>query len=165
MRDGVSNLQPRDCLLNRLFRRRSKKTSKLRATGLCAENSPVTGEFPAQMASSAENVSIWWRNLGIDLAHCCHINRRSINWNSSRQFAHIWLFCWALAKSSTFFCWGVTITGGSVRLLTSWKGKRSDTLSIENCLLLSWLEDTDAIAGWITWIIIAFLKRCSHSPG
>ena len=28
-------------------------------------NSPVTGEFPAQMASNAENVSIWWRNHGV----------------------------------------------------------------------------------------------------
>ena len=34
-RDCVSNHQPHDCLLNRLFRRRSKKTSKLRVTGLC----------------------------------------------------------------------------------------------------------------------------------
>ena len=34
------------------------KTSKLRVTGLCAGNSPVT----AQMASNAENVSIWWRH-------------------------------------------------------------------------------------------------------
>ena len=25
-------------------------------------NSPVTGEFPAQMATNAENVSIWWRH-------------------------------------------------------------------------------------------------------
>ena len=61
--DGVSNHQPHDCLLNRLlFRRRSKKTSKLRVTGLCAGNSLVTGEFTAQKASSAENVSIWWRH-------------------------------------------------------------------------------------------------------
>ena len=43
-RDGVPNHQPHDCLLNRLFMRRSKKTSKLRVTGPCA----VTGEFPAQ---------------------------------------------------------------------------------------------------------------------
>ena len=35
-RDVVSNHQPHDCLLNRLFRRRSQKTSKLRVTGLCA---------------------------------------------------------------------------------------------------------------------------------
>ena len=61
-RDGVSNHQSHHCLLNRLFRRRSKKTSKLRVTGLCAKNSPVTGEFPAQKASNAENVSIWWRH-------------------------------------------------------------------------------------------------------
>ena len=39
-----------------------KKTSKLRATGLCEGNSPGTGEFPAQMASNAENVATWWRH-------------------------------------------------------------------------------------------------------
>ena len=60
--DGVSNHQSHDCLLNGLFRRRSKNISKLRVTGLCAGNSVVTGEFPAQMASNAENVSIWWRH-------------------------------------------------------------------------------------------------------
>ena len=38
--DGVSNHQPHGCLLNRLFRRRSMKTSKLRVTGLCVGNSP-----------------------------------------------------------------------------------------------------------------------------
>ena len=38
--DGVSNHQPGGCLLNRLFRRRSKKTSKLRVTGLCVGKSP-----------------------------------------------------------------------------------------------------------------------------
>ena len=60
--DSVSNHQSHDCLLNRLLRCRSKKTSKLRVTGLCEGNSPGTSEFPAQMASDAENVSIWWRH-------------------------------------------------------------------------------------------------------
>ena len=61
--DCVSNHQPHDCLLKRLIRRRSKKTSKLRVTGLCEGNSPgSTGEFPAQRASNVENVSIWWRH-------------------------------------------------------------------------------------------------------
>ena len=60
--DGVSNHQPHDCLLNRLFWRRSKKTSKPGVTGLCAGNSSGTGEFPAQMASNAETVSIRWRH-------------------------------------------------------------------------------------------------------
>ena len=74
---GVSNHQPHDCLLNRLFGCRSKKTSKLRVTFLCAGNSPGTREFPAQMASNAENVSIWWRHqaesenqMCWSLAHC-----------------------------------------------------------------------------------------------
>ena len=61
-RDSVSNHEPHDCLLNRLFRRRSKITSKHRVTGLCAGKSPETGKFPAQRASNAENVSIWWRH-------------------------------------------------------------------------------------------------------
>ena len=60
--NGVSNHQPHNCLLNRLFRRRSKKTPKLRVTGLCVGNSPVTCEFHAQRASNVENVSIWWRH-------------------------------------------------------------------------------------------------------
>ena len=47
-RGGVSNHQPHDCLLNRLFRRRSKKLINI--------------ELPAQKASNAENVPIWWRH-------------------------------------------------------------------------------------------------------
>ena len=62
--DGVSNHQPHDCLHSLLFRCRSKKTPMLRVAGLCAGNLPLTGEFPAQMASNAENVSIWWRHHG-----------------------------------------------------------------------------------------------------
>ena len=69
--DGFSNHKPRDCLLNRLFRRRSKITWKLRVTGLFAPNSPVTGEFPAKMASNMENVSIWWCH------HGAHIRKTS----------------------------------------------------------------------------------------
>ena len=76
-RDSVSNHQPHDCFLKRLFRRRSKKTSKLRVTGLCEGNSPETGEFPAQRASNAENVSIWWRHHGIFVTY--HI------WVSNQQ--------------------------------------------------------------------------------
>ena len=55
-RDGVSDHKPHDCSLNRSFRHRKK--SKLRVTGLCDGNSLVTGEFPAQRASNAENVWI-----------------------------------------------------------------------------------------------------------
>ena len=53
-RNSVSNHQTRHCLLNRLF-----KAS--RHWPLWGE-SPLTGEFPAQMASNAENVTISWRH-------------------------------------------------------------------------------------------------------
>ena len=81
-RDGVSNYKPHDCLLNHLLRRRTKKTYKFRVTGLCAGNSLVTGEFPAQMASNAENVSIWWRH---------HVLSVSI-WVGSARFDHNTVF-------------------------------------------------------------------------
>ena len=45
-RNGISNHQSHHCLLNRLFTRISKKTSKLRVTGLCAGNSPGTVNSP-----------------------------------------------------------------------------------------------------------------------
>ena len=61
-RDGVSDHQRPHCLLNCWFGCRSKKTSKHRVTGLYAVNSPMTGEFLAEMASDTENVSIWWRH-------------------------------------------------------------------------------------------------------
>ena len=77
--DGVSNHQPYDCLLNRLFRRRSKEASKLRVTGLCAGNSMVTGEFPAQRASNAENVAIWSCKQRKTLCIVC---------------ISIWIYCW-----------------------------------------------------------------------
>ena len=60
-RDGVSNHQPHDYLLHRLFKAQIKENIKApRHWPLW--NSPVGGEFPAQMASNAEYVSIWWRH-------------------------------------------------------------------------------------------------------
>ena len=55
---GTSNHRHVHCLPNRLFRRTSKKISKLP----CEGNPLVTGGFPSQRASNAENVWIWWRH-------------------------------------------------------------------------------------------------------
>ena len=60
-RDGVSSHRRLDALLNRLFRRRSKKTSNLRVTGFLGEFAGDR-QSPSQKASNAENVSIWWRH-------------------------------------------------------------------------------------------------------
>ena len=78
--DSASNHQPHHCLLSRLFRRRSKKTSKLRVTGLCAGNSPGTGEFPAQMASYAENVSILMTPSCFARVTACAGTRSNLKW-------------------------------------------------------------------------------------
>ena len=82
--DSVSNHQSHNCLPNCLFRPGSNKTSKLRVTGLCAGNSPGTGEFPAQMASNAENVSIWWRHDGIWYITVTSLER--VNSSTTRLF-------------------------------------------------------------------------------
>ena len=60
--NGISNHRRFDCVLNRLFRRRSMKTWKIHVTGLCEGNSPVTGEFPAQRPVTRIFFSIWWRH-------------------------------------------------------------------------------------------------------
>ena len=96
-RDSVSNHQPHGCLLNRLFRSRSKKTSKLRVTGLCAGNSPGTGEFPAQMANNTENGSIWWRH------HDCPVRNPTFD---PTQGMNLSRDSWLSKKSlyTVFFC-------------------------------------------------------------
>ena len=127
--DSVSKHQLLDCLLNRLFRRRSEKTSKLRVTGLCAGNSPGTGEFPAQMASNAKKVSNWWRHH--DIIQDCFINKwttfrlPNYRWSnstipvsnvsrpnvgttlvlSSRRFANVGLTNIAVWKMGKFITW------------------------------------------------------------
>ena len=71
-RHGVSNQRRLECLLNRLFRRLSKKTSKLRVTGIREGKSPVTGKFFTRRASNAENIFVWWRH---------HAHARETDWD------------------------------------------------------------------------------------
>ena len=101
-RDGVSNHQRLDCLLNRLFGRRSKKTSKL----LCEGNSPVVGEFPSQKASNVENFSIWWRHH--EQKWWSHKNHETMKWNS-RLYLNVCPFS-ILANSVT--CIRGTVAAG-----------------------------------------------------
>ena len=66
--DGVWNHQPQDCLLNRLFRRRSKKTSKLLVTGFVRGihrwpvNSPHKGPVTRKMFPFDDVILYWtWK--------------------------------------------------------------------------------------------------------
>ena len=66
--DGISNDQPHECLLNRLFRRRSKKTPKLRVTGFVRGihrrlvNSPHKGPVKRKIfhLMTSSWVDDWW---------------------------------------------------------------------------------------------------------
>ena len=81
--DGISNHQPHDCLLNCLSGRRSRKTSKPSVTGLCAGNSPGTGEFPAQRPVT----------LGFDV----FLDLRPDRWipRTKASDAGLWCFPWS----------------------------------------------------------------------
>ena len=113
--DGVSNHQPQDCLLNLLFRRRSKKASKLRVTGLWVGNSPVTSEFPHKEPVTRKmfpfggvimfmvqwNIEMTWLSslVGMDISICDkhalkHITRQIYGMRTifgNRHLIGIWL--------------------------------------------------------------------------
>ena len=82
-RDSVSNHQPHDCLLNRIVRRRSKNTSKLRVTAFVLGihrwpvNSPHKGPVTRKMFPSYD---VTWSRSNqsmpeVHVATCDHITR------------------------------------------------------------------------------------------
>ena len=93
--DGVSNHQPHGCLLSRLFRHRSKKTSKLRVAGLCVGNSPgpVNSRTKGQLRGKCFHLmtsswiipyTFWWKTSdiyeGCDWNKTCFPQHWSRNW-------------------------------------------------------------------------------------
>ena len=92
----VLNNRSLDCLLNRLLRCRSKKTSKLRVAGLSYGNPPVIGGLPSQRIRNAENVSIWWRH------HECRSDKydeRRFWWKKCMIFA---LSCYTFQRNTSY---------------------------------------------------------------
>ena len=113
-RDGVSNHRRLDCLLNCFMGRRSKKTSKLRVTGLCGGNPPVTGGFPSQRASNAENVSIWWRHHEYRVTQGGDGRGR----NAANWWQLNWKFRYSIMKCSPFNLFIVFMVGGVLKILS-----------------------------------------------
>ena len=60
MRAMASQITCLSIVYSTVIQAQMKETAELCVTGLCEGNSLVTGEFPTQRASNAENVSIWW---------------------------------------------------------------------------------------------------------
>ena len=93
-----SNHRRLDCVLNWLFRCRSMKSSKIRFTGPCEGNPPVTEGFPSQKRSNTENVPFddvivpleilrWLASFGLDRCQSC--------------FRYIVVFCHHGSSTST----------------------------------------------------------------
>ena len=62
---GVSNHRPFHCFFNGLYWSTPKKTSRSTLLVLCERNPPVTGGFPSQGVSNAENTwTMSWRHHG-----------------------------------------------------------------------------------------------------
>ena len=57
MRKMASQIPGLTIVYSTIYSDADKKKSKLRVTGLCAENSPMTGEYSAQRASNAKKIS------------------------------------------------------------------------------------------------------------
>ena len=85
-RNSVSNHQRQDCLLNRLFRRRSKEISKLPVTGLCVRNSPGP-------VNSAHKGPVTRKMFPFDDVIMCYMSRNDVA-----------IGCWMLDRSSLAVC-------------------------------------------------------------
>ena len=93
-RDDVSNHQPHDCLLNRSFRRRSKKTSKLRVTGFVSPvNSPLKWPVTRKMfpfddvfMNGSEMAAILSRPQNVEMTGYASTHRR-ISYFSSKTLS------------------------------------------------------------------------------
>ena len=143
--DSVSNHQPHDCFLNRLFRRRSKKTPKLRVSGLCAGNSPGTGEFLAQMASNAENVSDCWRHYEVCKDEKDEINLRQkkmVNWT------YHWLV-YVIISHVTGSCWFVQHLGIAYSVIEHHTYVTLVTNNVQNLNVLRVLLCLVVVSLWI----------------
>ena len=67
---------------SKVYSSKQQKHQNFALLALCEGNPPVTGEFPQQMASNAESVSMWWRHGGLfQSGHACPL---------VREFWHTW---------------------------------------------------------------------------
>ena len=119
-----------------------RKKSKLRVTGLCEGNSPVTDEFPSQRASNAENISIRWRHHQLIW---CSTNIQdeipAINFESTSPICRVVCYChYHLMKGIHHW-----------PNLIQWQCHNKIALQMRQCIQSKWTG------------ILAVQNRC-HSP-
>ena len=104
--DSVSNHQPHGCLLNRLFRRGSKKTSKLRVTGLCVGNSPGPVNSPHKGPVKRElfpfdDVIMWFSKCSVCLKMKIE-EQMSFSTNINNGMSDLW---WYITNTDDISSW------------------------------------------------------------
>ena len=87
-------------------------------------NSPVTGEFSAQKASSTENVSIWWRHRG---HYMICVTKILIPWD----------IMWHRMKSMAIIDFIIYVTSISLRN-HRWKGKCVTKTHLYSISIIKW---------------------------
>ena len=148
-RDGVSNHQPHDYFY-RLFRRRSKKTSKLRVTGLCAGNSPVTGEFPdkwpvTQKMFPFDDVIMYWD---------VYIHDHTF-WTMDFGFLKLDSFGSAIAHPPR----GVSVPGASFRIL-DWTHYHRNRLCQMCIFKQDILQERPRLCNWLSfWSLVSWVSH------
>ena len=75
------------CLLNRLLRRRPKKNIKAPRHWPLWGEFTGTGELPAQKASNAENISIWWRHHGLSVMGSLNVLGNTLKFSQNGFFS------------------------------------------------------------------------------
>ena len=125
-RDSVCNQEPHDCLLNRLFRRRSKKTSKLRVIGLCGGihrvpvNSPQKWPVTRKMFPFDDVIMITFAFL--EQTVLCYVDADPI---STSLEIYLWYRYMLYANNASLFCkvcdiaWKIS-HGPSLLILQIW---------------------------------------------
>ena len=106
-RTGVWNHRRLDCLLNRLIRHRSKKSSKLRVTGLCEGNPPITGDFPRKGSVTRKMFpfdDIIMQRVSIDLGHLNQYDSRRPD-TAAWWMPHHTALMWALSAPDKQHVW------------------------------------------------------------
>ena len=155
---------------------RSKKTSNIRVTALCKEKPPMTGGFPSQRSSNAENVSIWLRHHD-DIMNWKHCPRYSpFVWINIRETSNkslllkgihpIWMTShqrYVISNHRSFdclfhsFCRPTSKKQGGAVLILLDLSAAFDTIG-HSILWLPGLGMWDAASHWFRWYLIQWRR-------
>ena len=106
-------------------------------------------------------IALYW--FRTDLVHCGHIDHWSISWNSLRQFRHSWLFCWASAKTSPFFCGGGDKNWWSSQC-DYWQYRKAEGLTrYQKSIVFSYQVNRYRLRSQVQRISVALLTCCSQT--